>query len=46
MRPRLDWIALRELQPIPGSAAVIPARPGFFSERVSDHDFIAVDVAL
>jgi endonuclease/exonuclease/phosphatase family metal-dependent hydrolase len=46
MRPRLDWIALRELQPIPGSAAVIPARPSFFSARVSDHDFIAVDVAV
>jgi endonuclease/exonuclease/phosphatase family metal-dependent hydrolase len=46
MRPRLDWIALRELQPVPGSAEVIPARPSFFSARVSDHDFIAVDVAI
>jgi len=25
---------------------VIPARPGFFSVRVSDHDFIAVDVLM
>jgi hypothetical protein len=45
-RPRLDWFALRGLQPIPGSASVIPARPGFFSRRVSDHDFISVDIAI
>jgi hypothetical protein len=46
MRPKLDWIALRGLEPVPGSAMVIPARPGFFAPRVSDHDFIAVDVAI
>ena len=46
MRPKLDWIALRGLKPVPGSAMVIPARPRFFAPRVSDHDFIAVDVAL
>jgi endonuclease/exonuclease/phosphatase family metal-dependent hydrolase len=46
MRPKLDWIALRGLQPVAGSARVIPARPGFLAARVSDHDFIAVDVAL
>jgi endonuclease/exonuclease/phosphatase family metal-dependent hydrolase len=46
MRPKLDWIALRGLEPMPGSAIVVPARPGFFASRVSDHDFIAVDVAL
>jgi endonuclease/exonuclease/phosphatase family metal-dependent hydrolase len=46
MRPKLDWIALRGLKPIPGSAMVISARPGFFASRVSDHDFIAVDVAI
>jgi endonuclease/exonuclease/phosphatase family metal-dependent hydrolase len=46
MRPKLDWIALRGLSPVPGSARVIPARPGFFARRVSDHDFIAVDVAI
>lgn len=45
LRPRLDWIALRDLKPVPGSAAVIPARPGLLSPRVSDHDFIVVDVA-
>jgi endonuclease/exonuclease/phosphatase family metal-dependent hydrolase len=46
MRPKLDWIALRGLEPLCGSARVIPARPGFFARRVSDHDFIAVDVAI
>jgi len=46
MRPKLDWLALRELHPVPGSAGVVPARPGFFAPRVSDHDFIAVDVAI
>jgi endonuclease/exonuclease/phosphatase family metal-dependent hydrolase len=46
MRPKLDWIALRGLKPVPGSARVIPARPSFFAPRVSDHDFIAVDVAV
>jgi endonuclease/exonuclease/phosphatase family metal-dependent hydrolase len=46
MRPRLDWIALRGLEPVDGSARVVPARPGFFASRVSDHDFIAVDVAI
>ena len=28
LRPRLDWIALRGCRPVPGSAAVIPARLG------------------
>jgi endonuclease/exonuclease/phosphatase family metal-dependent hydrolase len=46
MRPKLDWIALRGLVPVAGSAKVVPARPGFFATRVSDHDFIAVDVAI
>jgi endonuclease/exonuclease/phosphatase family metal-dependent hydrolase len=46
MRPKLDWIALRGLEALAGSARVIPARPGFFAARVSDHDFIAVDVAI
>jgi len=44
MRPKLDWIALRGLEPVRGSARVITARPGFLATRVSDHDFIAVDV--
>lgn len=46
MRPRLDWIALRNLQPVAGSAAVIQARPNFFSQRVSDHDFILTDIKV
>jgi endonuclease/exonuclease/phosphatase family metal-dependent hydrolase len=46
MRPKLDWLALRGLHPVPGSAHVIPARPGFFAPRVSDHDFIAVDISI
>ncbi len=46
MRPKLDWIALRDLVPVDGSARVIPARPSFFAPRVSDHDFIAVDVMI
>lgn len=46
LRPRLDWIALRGIKPIPASAAVIPARPGFFARRISDHDFIAVDLDI
>lgn len=46
MRPRLDWIALRGLKPVPRSAAVIPARRSFFSTRISDHDFIAADLDI
>jgi endonuclease/exonuclease/phosphatase family metal-dependent hydrolase len=46
MRPKLDWIALRDLAPVDGSARVIPARPSLFAPRVSDHDFIAVDVVV
>jgi len=46
MRPKLDWLALRELHPVAGAARVIPARPGFFAPRVSDHDFIAIDVTI
>ncbi len=46
VRPRLDWIALRGIEPVLGSATVIPARPSILSARVSDHDFIAVDLHL
>lgn len=45
-RPRLDWIALRGIEPVAGSARVIPARTSALSARVSDHDFIAVDLDL
>jgi len=46
LRPKLDWIALRELPPIAGSARVITARESFFSARVSDHDFVMCEVQL
>jgi endonuclease/exonuclease/phosphatase (EEP) superfamily protein YafD len=46
LRPKLDWIALRGLEPVPGSARVIPARPSFFGRRVSDHDFVMCEVRL
>ncbi len=44
MRPKLDWLALRDLRPVAGSAAVVSAQPSFFSLRASDHDFITVAV--
>jgi endonuclease/exonuclease/phosphatase family metal-dependent hydrolase len=46
MRPKLDWIALRGLEPIPGSARVVTARASFFSRRVSDHDFVLCEIRL
>jgi len=46
LRPKLDWIALRGLEPIPRSARVIAARESFFSPRVSDHDFVMCEVRL
>lgn len=46
VRPRLDWIALRGIEPVAASARVVPARPSIFSARVSDHDFIVVDLDL
>ncbi len=45
-RPKLDWIAVREVEPVDGTAAVIPARRTFFSRRVSDHDFVTAEVRL
>jgi endonuclease/exonuclease/phosphatase family metal-dependent hydrolase len=46
MRPNLDWIALRGLEPVIGSAAAVPARPSFFSGRISDHDFVMCEVKI
>jgi endonuclease/exonuclease/phosphatase family metal-dependent hydrolase len=40
LRPKLDWLAVRDLKPVLGSAAVVPARLSTFSPRFSDHDFI------
>ena len=45
-RPKLDWLAVRGVEPVRGSAAVIPARPSFFSRRVSDHDFVTAEVQI
>lgn len=46
LRPKLDWIAARDLSAISGSARVIPARPGWRAVRVSDHDFVICDFAV
>jgi len=45
-RPKLDWLALRDLRPVPGTAQVIAPRLSNFSRRASDHDFITVEVEL
>jgi endonuclease/exonuclease/phosphatase family metal-dependent hydrolase len=44
MRPKLDWIALRRLTAVPGSARVISARHRM--KRLSDHDFIVCDFTV
>ncbi len=41
MRAKLDWIALRRLGAVPGSAYVIRARRRL--RRISDHDFVVCD---
>jgi endonuclease/exonuclease/phosphatase family metal-dependent hydrolase len=46
MRPKLDWLAVRDLDPIAGTAAVITPRSPFLMRRISDHDFITVDLEL
>ncbi len=46
LRPKLDWIALRGLEPMPRSARVVAARESFFGTRVSDHDFVMCEVRL
>jgi endonuclease/exonuclease/phosphatase family metal-dependent hydrolase len=46
VRPNLDWIGLRGLEPVTGSAAAVPARTSFFSGRLSDHDFIVCEVKI
>ncbi len=46
LRPKLDWIAQRELRPVPGTAAIIRAQPSILSARASDHDFITCEVRL
>ncbi len=44
LRPKLDWIAMRGVRPVAGSARILPARYSFFGPRVSDHDFVMVDI--
>ncbi len=46
MRPKLDWLAVRELRPIAGTPAVVSPRPSFAWRRASDHDFVTVDLEL
>ncbi|MGH7914957.1 MAG: endonuclease/exonuclease/phosphatase family protein [Candidatus Binataceae bacterium] len=45
-RPKLDWIAARGIQPLDGSAAVVPARTSVLGRRVSDHDFVLCEFHL
>ncbi|HEY6298559.1 MAG TPA: endonuclease/exonuclease/phosphatase family protein [Candidatus Binatus sp.] len=45
MRPKLDWLAVRDLHPVAGTAAVVPPRTPLM-RRVSDHDFVTVDLEL
>lgn len=44
MRPKLDWLAVRELRPIAGTAAVVAPRSPILLRRASDHDFVTVDL--
>ena len=46
LRPKLDWIAHRELRPVPGTAAIVRAQPSILSARVSDHDFVTCDLRV
>jgi len=46
LRPKLDWIAHRELRPVPGTAAIVRAQPSILSARISDHDFITCEVRV
>ena len=45
-RPKLDWIAARGIQPVKGSATVVPARTSILGRRVSDHDFVMCEFRL
>lgn len=45
-RPKLDWFAVRGLKAVPGSAAVLPARKSLLSSRLSDHDFVTVELDI
>jgi endonuclease/exonuclease/phosphatase family metal-dependent hydrolase len=46
LRPKLDWIALRGLAPVLGSARVIAASSSLLGQRLSDHDFVVCEVRI
>ena len=46
MRPKLDWLAVRGVRPVAGTAAVIAPKRTRLSRRASDHDFVTVDIDL
>ena len=46
LRPKLDWIAMRRLRAVPGSAAVVAPRASFLDRRISDHDFVVCEVTM
>jgi endonuclease/exonuclease/phosphatase family metal-dependent hydrolase len=45
-RPKLDWIAARGIEPVKGSAMVVPARTSILGRRVSDHDFVLCEFRM
>jgi endonuclease/exonuclease/phosphatase family metal-dependent hydrolase len=45
-RPKLDWFAVRAIKAVPASSAVLPARRSVFSSRLSDHDFVTVELDI
>jgi endonuclease/exonuclease/phosphatase family metal-dependent hydrolase len=46
MRPKLDWLAVRGFRPVAGTAAVVTPRSPILKRRISDHDFVTVDLEL
>jgi endonuclease/exonuclease/phosphatase family metal-dependent hydrolase len=44
LRPKLDWIALRGVRAVAGSAVVVAPRLSAVGRRFSDHDFIACSI--
>src|SRR5258705_6695637 len=46
MRPKLDWLAVRGLRPVAGTAAAIAPKQAVFSRRASDPDFVTVGLVL
>ncbi len=46
LRPKLDWIAVRGIRAVPGSAAVVAPRVSPLARRASDHDLVVCEVTL